>query len=138
MNFLMVVLFVLFTLSSGIEPEIKPYYEQVRRDTQGKLGSGLGKVMFSKVQGEQTLATCYTNTGIIKVSKIKWIMLSDYQRKSLLIHELLHCECNKNHIKGRLNDGCPAHILNPRMGNKYCTKKHYMLYLKQVKDIRCR
>lgn len=130
----------------NVEPELQDMLNVIKVTTKRKLGTktkylGWFKEDTRESKKGKVIGTCskfidWENTTIstqIDIHKESWDAYSTTSKFILLAHEVHHCECGSDHIKKNLKDGCPSHFMGEFMPDKYCMKRHWLRYLKQVK-----
>lgn len=147
---------------TGTNPAFDTYineYKMLAKANGVKLGSDI-KVGFSKYNSH-TLGVCWLNPlwREIDINPEEWVEMREYQKYSLLFHELTHCYCGRGHDThsgidydaagidlvyllnlimdptsqpGFLSDGCPASIMYPSSRYDDCFFKHYGWYTKEM------
>lgn len=77
---------------------------------------------------------CNNYLHSISIQPSYWFRTSSLKRISIIYHELAHCVCKIDHIKGIQKDGCAKSLMAPQIMSTSCIKKHWKKYVAEIKE----
>ena len=69
----------------------------------------------------------------IQIDKGYWDSATDSQRKTLLLHEIGHCDHGLKHIEGTREDSCPYSVMQMVTFGDPCFDVHYYDYVEEIR-----
>lgn len=120
----------------GVDPELKPYFEEVAELSNGNL-DGITRAGFGEKESK-VLGRCWNTWGEISINKKNWTNL-DHRGKILLIaHEVAHCIKGCKHVNWVDEMGCGKHFMHYQSKGKWCDNVNWKEYLEQMRTIDCK
>lgn len=117
-------------------PELEKYRKKVMHLSNGKLGDDT-RIGFIDRIDSSVLGRCILTLKKfdfeIDIVKEFWYDLGQSRRILLIAHELMHCQCDVFHTKGKLKDGCPRSFMNPYLPDEHCSIVHFDRYVDEMR-----
>lgn len=108
--------------------------------SNGRLGTGDYTLGFIKAPKDipNLLGVCtFTLSNFSKEIDIvdpAWYGLSNARKMILVAHEFKHCECNYySHTDEVFSDDCSKSIMGEFLPSEMCVKKHFDVYLAEIR-----
>lgn len=132
---------------AGIAGELYPFITHLNHLSRGKITiykvkditMGFEKINRKTKKGEPIIGTCndlgYPGDLVPKEITIDtefWNTSNYNQKLFLLIHEILHCFANRDHVLGTFEDKCPTSLMNAVQPTNKCIEKHFEQYLAEA------
>lgn len=116
--------------SFRVEAEFRPYVDSFR--SRYNVGEGV-TVKRGTLEGS-TIGQCEIGvfTSTITIDGEYWDLAADFERESLMYHELGHCLLRRAHTSERDEDGCPSSIMYPTNSVNYCYEQKREQYLTEL------
>lgn len=82
------------------------------------------------------IGRCFPLTKEIQIDpRYFYSEASEISRKSLIFHEIAHCQCGFGHTNELMKDGCANSLMHESDVPQYCLKKHWDHYMKDLQEI---
>jgi hypothetical protein len=131
---------------NNTDSEIRPFVKEIVRLSEGKIQqrtintikmgfSQLGYSLKKKDIGDMySVGMCWHMSTYkeVEIDKQYWEDNSDMRRLFILLHETLHCYCDRKHLNGNFEDKCPISVMNPELPSEECDIKHYKEYINEA------
>lgn len=132
----LVYLAVLTPMYHSVDPDLKPYFDDLAEISHGNL-EGTERAGFIP-KHDKFAGRCYLVHSEIQINKEYWGRIPYINKMLLLAHEVAHCEKGCDHTNEVDELGCPESIMHYQTINSVCIKLNLKKYIEEMRTIDCR
>lgn len=112
------------------EPVLQPFIEQFEKE----VGVKVETTMNFSTRKDPTVGICRPLLNLVHIDPVWWNANSFIHRKSVVFHEIAHCQCWSIHDNRLKKNGCPESLMASRVMSRWCLQKYWKDYIEDLKE----